>query len=287
MKTRFPLANLLHEYESVEWAKDWLPSVSKAIKDALGDRMDGAEVVRKGKTQPPVEVIEDGERAVIKWVSTRDKDRDLEIVDPKGVDLADFKLAPVVLLNHDYRSLPIGIDEWVTADDYGVKAKVRYANTQVAEDVFQLNKDGILNTSSIGFIPIEYVLQGGAGWAETIRRLGKRWNVPDTYFDGVSCIYNKVLLLEHSDVSVPSNIHARNIVTAKGFTPYGEDYQALREDGIDGILGPEMKEITVTIPEVTPVGVKVVGKVPLIQRLTEGDVRKIARDAIRIRQGRP
>ena len=164
------------------------------------------------------EELQEGERAAIRYVSTRDKDRDDEIMLPGGAILDQFRLAPQVLWGHNYSEPPIGSDEWIKADDYGLKAKTVYATTPRAEEVWTLVKEGHLKTSSVGFVPLESVKAEDSNWKPLVMQLGEKWGVNARHFSGVKTIHTKWLLLEHSDVSVPSNIHALTQAVAKGLT---------------------------------------------------------------------
>ncbi|MDO8794387.1 MAG: HK97 family phage prohead protease [Vicinamibacterales bacterium] len=207
MKDRFPLRKLL----------PILPQeMVQAIREAVPD-VNAAEFRRKAAVQP-VEELADGERAAIRYVSTRDIDRDSEIMVPKGAELTQFRLAPQVLWGHDYSQPPIGSDEWIQVDDYGLKAKTLFATTPRADEIWTLVKEGHLRTSSIGFVPLESVQSGGPGWAAEVNKLSRQWEMESTEFESVKQIYTKWLLLEHSDVSVPANIHALTQAVAKGLT---------------------------------------------------------------------
>ena len=237
MKWKIPLAKLLPVLGA---------DVQKAVAEHVPD-IDGALLIRKGTARDPGNYkFADGERAAVRYVSTRDIDRDGEIMDPAGAMLADFRLAPVVLWGHDYSQPPIGSDEWIKADAFGIKAKTIYAETPRAEEVWQLVKAGHLRTSSVGFIPLEAVAKGGDGWSETVKRLSEKWEVTKKSIEAASRIITKWLLLEHSDVSVPSNINALNLAVAKGLS--------LSED-MRGQLGVVVIQ--------SPSAVKVIGQEPV------------------------
>lgn len=208
-----------------------LPNLPEEVREkitALGLPED-MPALRKEMAKAP-ESFDEGERAVISYVSTRDIDRDKEIMLPEGCILDDFLLAPQVLWGHDYSEPPIGSDDWIKADKYGIKAKTRYATTDRAEEIWTLKREGHLKTSSVGFIPIESVEKDGPGWAEVIKKLGEKWEVKPKHFAEVNRIYTKWLLLEHSDVSVPSNPHALTLAVAKGLKISDK---TIRELGID------------------------------------------------------
>lgn len=223
-----------------------LPNLPAEVQEkiaALGLPED-APALRKQAASVPEEVAE-GERAVIGYVSTRDIDRDHEILVPEGAILDEFLLAPQVLWGHNYAEPPIGSDEWIRSDGYGLKAKTRYATTERAEEIFTLKREGHLRTSSVGFVPIEFVDKDGAGWAEVVKRLGKKWGVGEEHFAEVKRIFTKWLLLEHSDVSVPANPHALTLAVAKGL---GLGDGIIKELGIK-VEPAEPPAPTLTMPE--------------------------------------
>jgi HK97 family phage prohead protease len=207
-----------------------LPVLPADVREALASESPASLFVWRKAASVDAEDLQEGERAAIRYVSTRDKDRDDEIMLPSGAVLDQFRLAPQVLWGHNYSEPPIGSDEWIRADDYGLKAKTVYATTPRAEEVWTLVKEGHLKTSSVGFAPLESLRAEDSDWKPLISKLGEKWNVNARYFSSVSRIHTKWLLLEHSDVSVPANIHALTQAVAKGLTLSDE---FLHELGID------------------------------------------------------
>ena len=178
--------------------------------------------------------VKTGERAVLRYVSTRDVDRDYEVLDPSGAVLDQFKLAPQVLWAHDYSAPPIGKADWVRADDYGLKSKTTYAQTDRAEEVWQLIKGGFLATASVGFIPLKRVWKGDAEWAGLIAKYNAKWET-DLEKSGAQVITTKWILLEYSDVPVPANPNALVTAIAKGETALSDEMQdALGLEEFDG-----------------------------------------------------
>lgn len=182
------------------------------LKDIFPDKVDQLtkkykfdkeepEFIRKGISLMPedLELLE-GERAVISHITTGAKDRDNEIVDPAGVMLDDYNNNRVVLFAHNHSELPIGENLWIKSDEKGLVAKTRYAKHQKAEDIWQYRKDGFPMAESIGFIPME--------WTDFEK------GTPE-YESGIRRKYNKWILLEYSDVPIPSNPEALTIAVAK------------------------------------------------------------------------
>lgn len=126
--------------------------------------------------------------------STPAIDRDGETIDQRGWDLTNFAKNPVILFGHNYWSLPIGKGTEWSIEEGMLRLKGVFASEKanpVAENVFQLVKEGILKAVSVGFIARE--------------RVGNQ--------------ITKAELLEVSFVPVPSNPEALSMLAAKGFSP--------------------------------------------------------------------
>lgn len=188
--------------------KDIDPKLAdKVAKDYQFD-VDDVQLIRKGLVAEDLKFSE-GERACISYITTAAKDRDNEVVDPTGAILTDYRKHPVVLFGHKYDQLPIGRNEWIKADGKGLIAKTVYANHDEAEKVYQYRKDGFPLATSIGFVPLTWEDFDVSKSAENK--------------DGVKRKYTKWLLLEYSDVPVPSNPEALTIAMSKGLSVNVED----------------------------------------------------------------
>ncbi len=192
--------------------------LSSAIAEEYDIKEDEIEFIRKNNPLDLKDIqIEDGERAAIRYINTADVDRDSEIVMPDGLQTRDFEKSKTVLYAHNYQGLPIGRDLWLKLiKGKGWLAKTLYASHLLANDVYNLVKDKFLNTSSIGFIPLESVKPDNKKWDKLKDKLISEWGIKGKLIDGVKRIYTKSLLLEHSDVPIPSNINALNIAVGKG-----------------------------------------------------------------------
>lgn len=191
-----------------------------AFPDLAGDFDEGAEFVRKGLTPADLK-IEEGERAIVSYITTAAKDRDNEIVLPSGADLKHYRKNPVVLFGHDYRKLPIGKNMWIKSDEKGLIGKTAYANHDEAEKVYQYRKDGFPLAVSIGFIPLEAMAakwtRDGYVWdANDVAILEKKHGLTMKQLKGVRVVYTKWTMLEYSDVAVPSNPEALQLAKSKG-----------------------------------------------------------------------
>lgn len=170
---------------------------ANAFAEKLGIKAEDVEFIRKGIV-PSDTQFEEGERAAVSYITTKDVDRDGEIVEPFGVDLEAYRKNPVVLFGHNYSELPIGKNLWIKSDDRGLIAKTQYASHEFAQKVYEYRKEGMPLAQSIGFIPIK--------WEDNTDKANKSW----------SRRYTKWHLLEYSDVPVPANPEAVAIAVSKG-----------------------------------------------------------------------
>ena len=198
--------------------KDIFPEIATDVAKEYKLKEEDIEFVRKNNPLKPGDIkIEDGERAAVRYVNTADVDRDNEIVMPDGLQTKDFLKSPSVLYAHDYRGLPIGKDIWLKlVKGKGWLAKTIYAKHELANDVYNLVKDKFLNTNSIGFIPLESVKPDNKKWDKVKAKLIAEYGIKEKLIDKVKRIYTNSILLEHSDVPIPSNINALNIAVGKG-----------------------------------------------------------------------
>lgn len=100
----------------------------------------------------PVETDEE-ERILKVTITTRDRDREGDIVEPSGLDFENFLKNPVVLWAHDTTSHPLGRVREITVFEDRVDAIVQFADTEQGHECFILYRDRYLNAWSIGFIP--------------------------------------------------------------------------------------------------------------------------------------
>ena len=154
------------------------PAEAGHMAQRLHRKKDDLSLVRKFVTVEKVEAI-DEERSIVARVSTNDRDRDGEVVEPKGIDLSNYTKNPCLLWAHQYDIPAIGKALWAKTDDKGLICKFQFAPTLFADEIYQLYKGGYQRAFSIGFIPLD--------------------------FDSVEKVHRKVSLLEVSAVPVPAN----------------------------------------------------------------------------------
>jgi hypothetical protein len=197
---------------------------AKELAKRLKIKADNVEFVSKGYDGEAVDIVKQ-DRSVIKYVSTVSVDRDGEIIDPAGVDLTDFRKSKKFLWGHNHGSsiwgggypvLPLGTDEWIKADHKGILAKQQYANHQLANDVYNMHKDGHPLAASIGFIPIEWVDKGDDNYDKVAKDISTKYAMDENYVKEANRIYTKTYLLEHSDVPVACNPDALTLSVKSG-----------------------------------------------------------------------
>ncbi len=179
------------------------PDGARHMAQKLHRKKEDIEVVRKYFTSEKSE-SDSKEHSVVSYISTGIKDRDGEVLLPGGVVLDNYRKNPIVMYAHDYRSVPVGKNIWIKQDDKGLIAKTMFANTEFADQIYQLYSEDIGGTGpvmkafSVGFIPIEWedIEQKSV---EDPRRIYKKWE-----------------LLEYSCVPVPSCPEALALAYEKG-----------------------------------------------------------------------
>ena len=147
-----------------------------------------------------------GERSDVSWISTEAVDRTGEVVRASGMDDSEFRLNPLVTLEHDYTRPPVGRCLWRRrvrdGRTHGIKAKTHYPPRPAGfdtnapwppDEVFAHIQSGLLTGKSIGFLPLQVHVPDEAevranGWPESVRLVIDRW-----------------LLLEYACVSLPAN----------------------------------------------------------------------------------
>lgn len=136
-----------------------------------------------------------GDRRAKATIAALATDRMGDIIDPAGIDLEPYLANPVVLMNHD-RFMPIGrAEELVRPRGRDrIIATWRFAPADVSEDAewaWRLWRDGYINATSIGILPLKVV------HAEEVDGIYK-----DINFTGIA--YTQSELVEFSVVTLPA-----------------------------------------------------------------------------------
>src|SRR5436190_2197096 len=156
----------------------------------------------------PTELLT-GERADVSWISEESIDRQGDIVIAAGMDDVNFRLNPVVTLQHAYWLPPVGRSLWRRrerdGDRAGVKAKTVYparpeswpdAASWPPDFAFPLVQAGLLCGKSIGFLPTKVR-------TPTEEEIARRPELKQ-----VARIVEEWLLLEYACVYMPAQQNA-------------------------------------------------------------------------------
>ena len=243
MKRQFELGSLM-EHLPV----DVRDSVFHQAKEE-GQDTDKLFLLRRGYGEKAkTNQLDVGSRAAVRYVSTRTLDRDQEIILPGGINIKEFMKYAHVLWGHNYSLPPTGSDEWLKADDFGLLAKTIYADTgegTLANVVWHLVQQGHQKASSIGFVPLTFTQPGHNDFERVLQKLEGMWPEIHAVKEKIKKIITKVILLEHSDVSVPANVDSVVIDVAKNF---GADDVVLKMLGLEE-AGKQPKGKTATEEE--------------------------------------
>lgn len=221
------------------------PDDAKRMAQRMHVKKDDIRLVRKGY-EVTIQDQDDDERTITARVSTADRDRDGEIVEPKGIELKDYHLNPVLAWCHKYDHPAVGKALWSKTDANGLICKFQFAETQFADELYQLYKGGFMKAFSIGFIPMEY--------------------------DQKTKTHQKINLLEVSAVLVPANqsalvmeAYAKGLIKSEALihdleldkAPDADPPAPIAEPDVKAIE-PEVKAEDVPVSEPTPEFMQVV-----------------------------
>lgn len=120
-------------------------------------------------------------------------DRDNELILNDAWKLDSYRKNPIIMVAHDYQSLPVGKCQWIKSSSDGLRFKCKFASTERGREVYKLYQEGILNAFSVGF-------KANPG--------GVVDNPSDVRYKGVKRLYKDVELLEISCVAIPANNQA-------------------------------------------------------------------------------
>ncbi len=159
------------------------------VKDATGAMSD--EDITK-----TVDEMSDGEIAFPFVLSTASVDRQGDVINQEGWQLANYQKNPVVLWAHDYEQLPIARASAVYVSGGKLKAVDRFSNDhELARTCAKLYQKGFLSAVSVGFRPVKWAWNDDRG--------------------GMAADFESAELLEHSAVPVPAHqdalIEARSL----------------------------------------------------------------------------
>lgn len=177
--------------------------------------------------QIKAQITEKAEDSFTAVASSEVEDRQGEVVEQSGWDLKNFKKNPILLYMHDHTK-PLGKATRVWLDKTGSKPILKFKGiistaTDYGKAAKQLMEEGILNSFSVGFRPLE--------------------------IDGN--IITKAELFEISLVSVPANPEAR-LLAVKSLQEAGFDESIIKDfEGEDN--NQEVTELKQQVEELTEI----------------------------------
>jgi hypothetical protein len=194
-------------------------------------------------TRGPSEVLP-GERSDVSWITTEAPDRTREVVIAHGMDDSQYRLNPIVTMQHAYSMPPVGRSLWrkVVRDGAlrGVKAKTQYpprpdgwTGVWPADAAFALVQADLLRGKSIGFLPTKV-------------------HVPDDHerqthgWGDVQLVIDEWLLLEYACTFLPAQQLAVVEAVSRNGLELPEEFVRLM--GLDGnSIAPQQSDSSKTV----------------------------------------
>ena len=160
-----------------------------------------------------VDDVLDGERAVVGIINTASVDRFNTVIEPGGVDLAEYRKNPVVLWDHgkDARhrgTLPIGRNLWIRHDRGSDRliAKTKFHDDAFSDNTFKLYQARALNAFSVyGLADPATASKPRASEIRARPELAR-----------AQLVYRTLRLTEYSAVSVPGNADCLALAVSRG-----------------------------------------------------------------------
>jgi len=144
--------------------------------------------------------IEEGEtKTAIFRMSCAETDMDGDIMISSGMNLQRYNKNSPVLWAHQHSALPVGLTTEIANDGNQVISKVKFADTNFANDVWSLVKMGALKCCSIGFIPLKGFIRGTKEFDQYVSEKAIK------VAKNTKRIVSEWLLLENSIVNLPCN----------------------------------------------------------------------------------
>ncbi|MHB8871239.1 MAG: HK97 family phage prohead protease [Candidatus Doudnabacteria bacterium] len=215
----------------------------------------------------------DNENSIVCYASTNEVDRHGEMILASAwteEGLKNYRVNPVILVNHDYWSLPVAKSIWQKTDSNGLKFKIKFADTEAGKEVYSLYKNGFMSSFSVGFRPVKTYDN-----EKSQKYVDKNGKVPDT-------VYEECELLELSCVTIPANPSATVINGAKSMVASferGEIKSAEVKSMVEKLK--DSKEYIELTSEPTEEKAKVIGHIDLekkCEHCENKDTAKIEKD---------
>jgi HK97 family phage prohead protease len=163
--------------------------------------LDENAVIERKAYHPIIKLLPDEEKTIIADITTSSLDADGDMVIPHGADLSRFVKNPIVVWSHNYSEPCIGKALEIRSTPHSLEAKIKFADTARANEIWSLVKGGFLRCNSIGFINQKSLIAGTDEFKDYCK---------EKEIDGKNCkrIITKWILMENSVVNIPSNSDA-------------------------------------------------------------------------------
>jgi hypothetical protein len=218
--------------------KDNAYAYRKIIVGEAGSAAQPAQGANAPRSVLAVTEVSSGERSDVSWISTEDPDRVGDVVCAKGMNDGQFRLNPIVTLNHSYSMPPVGRSLWrkqvKDGPLRGIKAKTLYpprpaswaeAKDWPADIAFTLVQADLLRGKSIGFLPVKVHVPDAQEKNQRASdgALGNRGEI--------NLIIDEWILLEYACVVLPAQQNAVVESVSKGGPLGPEDQRTTNEMG--------------------------------------------------------
>jgi hypothetical protein len=183
--------------------------------------------------QAPSEVLS-GERSDVSWISTEEPDRTGDVVLARGLNDSQYRLNPIVTMQHAWYLPPVGKSLWrkvvKDGDRHGVKAKTQYPLRPAdwprdkewpADLAFSLVQADLLRGKSIGFLPTKV-------------HPPSRDELTKPGWEKVALVIDEWLLLEYACTFLPTQQNALVEAVSKSAVKVDDDF--LKAMGLDPAL---------------------------------------------------
>ena len=195
----FRLAGTVAQMKWLVVGEKGLSHMKKLIQDEI-DKMEKQKMIRKNLFCHRVKA--DQEKSFTFVASSENVDRMSDIINQSGWSLDAYRRNPVVLFNHDSRSLPVGRGS-VEVVDGQLMIDIEFdEKDEMAQKIKSKVDGGFLNAVSVGFNAIK------AYDRNSLPKESKYYGTEGRYFESAE-------LLEVSIVTIPANSMA---TAAKGYT---------------------------------------------------------------------
>ncbi len=155
-----------------------------------------------------VDDVKPGERSVVAKINSRAIDRHRTIIEPKGIELANYRANPVVLWEHGKDpargTMPVGRNQWIKSSGDHLVAKTVFRDDDYSKELFRAYQEGDLRGWSVNVLSHD----ASPPTREEMRAL------PD--LERCDLIYRRTELAEYSGVAIPSNRDALTVLASRG-----------------------------------------------------------------------